>query len=143
MTNGKQQAPSIPKSVKSYTRLLNAGIIKQQVFDDRMKKISSTVGQSSSVPPTQRNNASNGKAPPTSQGNHNHQIAHKNQNQMNQMNHNQNQMNHNSAAKRNDSTAPKSGPSSELASHVISRGAVSNHSGQYPTNGFPGGSMLR
>lgn len=112
----------VPKSVKSYTRLLNAGFIKKADYDNRVKKISSA--PSFSAP-----HAAAPRSASAKQANHTTTTNHPAHNSNNPNNH------------KNHDTGGKT--KTALAAHVLSSGPVSNLSGQYPTNGMPGGSMLR
>ena len=113
---------TMDKRINSYNRLLNAGFIKKEVFDNRLKNLQkgpSPLANHNNKAPPSANNTSN-KANPSA--------------------------NHNTSNKAPPSANPSAnntsnkGPS--LADHILSMKApISNASGQYPCNGAPGRSI--
>lgn len=114
------------KSIKSYNRLLNAGFIKKDVFDNRIQKLSSPSTSTAKVPSNTTHNTTNNnptasltaacsRTAPSSQAVH--------------------PTSNNFPPATSGINAAKS---NGLASHILSRGPISNLSGQYPVNGSPG-----
>ena len=120
---------SAQKSINSYNRRLNAGIIKKDVFDNRMQKLSCTpptVANSTNKPSPRNSNIIQNKPPTT-------------------VSSTSSSRNLNSSFINNKPvSAPmpqQQVPKNSLSSHILSRGPISNLSGQYPMNGAPGGSL--
>jgi hypothetical protein len=117
------------KRVQSYTRLLNAGFIKKEVFDNKVQQRSAPAKVSANT--HQNNTTSSTKPPPLT---HHHQS---NNNSSSNSNHYMGTPRKTASCGINTHTSSNN-PTSALAKHVLSNPPISNFSGQYPTNGAPG-----
>ena len=114
---------SMDKKVQSYGRLLKSGIISKEIYDKRIQN---------RVPPLKSQpNAPIQNKPST---NHTQNIIPPSSQNKPSTNHTQNII----APPSQKNTKPVG---NSLASHIISRGPISNLSGQYPMNGAPGTSL--
>ncbi len=118
---------TMDKRINSYNRLLNAGFIKKEVFDNRLKNL-----QKGPSPSANHNNKA-----PAPLANHNNKAPPSANNTSNKANPS---ANHNNKANPSANNTSNKGPS--LADHILSMKApISNASGQYPCNGAPGRSI--
>ena len=118
------------KRIQSYNRLLNAGFIKKEVFDNSMQRLSNTKPSSTTI-------KGSAPSPQSSSNNHNQSYAQPGSRAAPappHLNHNS----QNSVKSQNPLPPPHNNPTSALAKHVLSSVPISNFSGQYPTNGTPG-----
>jgi hypothetical protein len=110
----QQEGNTMNKRINSYNRLLNAGFIKKEVFDNRVKNLQKG-------PPLANHNAgqsANHRPPPS--------LA-----------------NQNAGQSANHRPPPSlANHNASLADHILSMKApISNASGHYPCNGAPGRSL--
>ncbi len=116
--NNNQQKPP-GKTMASYNRLFNSGLIEKGVYDKRIQKFSPQ------PQPQLKKTPSENSCQKISSHNNNNNIA----------------KNIIPLQNKNSSQPIKNHTSSSFAAQIISRGPISNLSGQYPMNGAPGTSL--
>jgi hypothetical protein len=125
LSNATANPNTVNKRIQSYNRLLNAGIIKKDVFDNRIQKLSN-----SNPPSTHSHTNNNNNNTASSSSNKTMAMAPS-------VNKNNNNNNNNNKQQCNTTTTTWNANKAPTAT-IATIGPISNLSGQYPINGSPG-----